>query len=68
MADKSSIIVESTNHVTGKKQQLTLTNINPQASSGNLATWGQMTAALTKDAYSKTTRIDKTECDTPSRR
>jgi len=61
--DKTSIIVESTNHVSGKNQQLTIQNVNPQASRGHLATWGRMTAALTKDSYGKTVRIDRIECD-----
>lgn len=64
MADKSSIIIGYTDHSSGKAQQKTITDINPQASSAKLATWGEMTAALTKDNYAKTTRIDKTECDT----
>lgn len=65
MADQSNIIINYTDHVSGKAQQKTITNINPTASSADLATWGAMTAALTKDTYSKTTRIDRTECDTP---
>lgn len=65
--DKTSIIVESTNHVSGKNQQLTIQNVNPQASRGHLATWGQMTAALTKDSYGKTVRIDRIECDNDPR-
>ena len=65
MADQSNIIINYTDHVSGKAQQKTITNINPAASSADLATWGAMTAALTKDTYSKTTRIDRTECDTP---
>ena len=65
MADKSNIIITMNDHISGKAQQKTITDINPAAASSKLATWGQMTAALSKDSYVKTTRIDKTECDTP---
>ena len=63
MADKSNLIITMNDHESGKAQQKTITDINPQASSSKLATWGQMTAALSKDGYVKTTRIDRTECD-----
>lgn len=63
MADKSNLIITMNDYESGKEQQKTITDINPQASSSKLATWGQMTAALSKDSYVKTTRIDRTECD-----
>lgn len=68
MADKSSIIIGYTDHSSGKAQQKTITDINPQASNAKLATWGEMTAALTKDNYVKTTRIDRRECDNANTR
>lgn len=66
MADKSNLIITMTDYESGKEQQKTITDINPTASSSKLATWGQMTAALSKDGYVKTTRIDRTECDNPT--
>lgn len=68
MANKSSIIIGYTDHSSGKAQQKTITDINPQASNAKLATWGEMTAALTKDNYVKTTRIDRRECDNANTR
>lgn len=67
MADKSNLVITMTDYESGKEQQKTITDINPTASSSKLATWGQMTAALSKDGYVKTTRIDRTECDNDTR-
>ena len=63
MANQSNVIINYTDHLSGNVQQKTITDINPQASNSKLATWGQMTLGLTKDAYNKTTRIDKIDCD-----
>ena len=68
MAKQSNVIVNYTDHLSGKTQQKTITDINPQASNAKLATWGQMTLGLTKDNYGKTTRIDKIDCDNVNQR
>lgn len=63
MANKSSLVITATDAVTGKAQQKTVTDINPQASSTHLKTWAQMTASLTRDGYIKSKRVDVRELD-----
>ena len=59
----TSIIIETQDYLTDKVQQKTIDHVNPDASSANLVTFAQKTAALSKDSYLKTTRIDKIDCD-----
>ena len=62
MADTKIIVTssDSNNSITQK----TIPNINPDASSTALKTFGQKLTALTDNTYVKTDRIDKTNCDT----
>ena len=60
----TSLVITTKDHLTDETQTKTITNINPQAASSDLRTFAQMTAALSKDAFVKATRIDKTELDT----
>lgn len=60
----TSLVITTKDHLTDETQTKTITNINPQAASADLKTFAQMTAALSKDAFVKATRIDKTELDT----
>ena len=60
---KTSIIINSTDAL-GKSSQKTFTDVNPNASNDQLATFGQMLAAVSSNTYNGTTRIDKTDCDT----
>ena len=59
----TSITINTTDYKTGNVQQKTITDLNPNADSTKLATWAQMTAALSKDAYAKTVRTEKTDVD-----
>ena len=61
MADTKIIVTssDSNNSITQK----TIPNINPDASSTALKTFGQKLTALTDNTYVKTDRIDKTNCD-----
>lgn len=63
---KTSIIINSTD-TAGKAAQKTFTDVNPNASNAQLATLGQMLAAVSTNTYNGTTRIDKTDCDTESK-
>ena len=42
----------------------TVSYINPEAEAADLVDFAEAYVGLTKDNYSKTTRIDKTDCDT----
>ena len=57
----TSLVITTKDHLTDETQTKTITNINPQAANSDLKTFAQMTAALSKDAFVKATRIDKTE-------
>lgn len=59
----TSIIVTTADYLSGNLQQTSLTYVNPNADNSKLKTFAQMTAALSKDSYVKTTRVDKTELD-----
>ena len=61
MAD-SNIVITSTSPQ-GKVLQKTLTDINPDATNAQLATFGTMLNALTDNTYGKTTKITKVHCD-----
>lgn len=59
----TSLVISSADYLTGKIQQTTITGVNPNAANADIATFAQMTAALSKDSYVKATRVDKTELD-----
>ena len=59
---KTSIIINSTSNQ-GKSLQKTLTDVNPEATNEELATFGQRLTAITTNVYGNTTRIDKINCD-----
>lgn len=61
MADKSNLIITTTDYLTGNTQQKTITDINPLADNNHLKTFAQMTAGLSKDSYTKSKRVDVTE-------
>ena len=61
---KTSAIITATEHGTGKTLQKTLTNVNPDATSAQLATLGHMLNGLTTNVYVSTDRVDKYNCDT----
>lgn len=63
---KTSIIINSTD-TAGKSAQKTFTDVNPDATNDQLATLGQMLAAVSSNTYQGTTRIDKTDCDTETK-
>jgi len=63
MADKTSLIITATAAATGKTQQKTVTDINPNAQDQHLLTFAQMTNALTEDTYKNSKRVDVTELD-----
>ena len=64
MAD-SNIVITSTSPQ-GKVLQKTLTDINPDATNAQLATFGTMLNALTDNQYGKTVKITKVHCDVES--
>ena len=59
----TSLIINTEDYLTGSPQQMTITDINPNATNANLKTFAQMTAALSKDTYVKAARVDKEELD-----
>ena len=59
----TSLIIQTEDYLTGSPQQMTITDINPNATNANLKTFAQMTAALSKDTYVKAARVDKEELD-----
>ncbi|MBQ3444252.1 MAG: hypothetical protein IJG33_13515 [Selenomonadaceae bacterium] len=61
----TSLIIQTEDHITGSAQQMTVTDINPNATNANLLTFAQMTAGLSKDTYVKSARVDKVELDNP---
>ena len=61
MAD-SNIVITSTSPQ-GKVLQKTLTDINPDATNAQLATFGTMLNALTDNQYGRTVKITKVHCD-----
>ena len=65
---ESSVILNLTDNQSGKPVQKNIPYINPEASADKLKTFGQMTAALTKDTYVGTTRVDKIDLDTATTR
>lgn len=62
MATKTSLTIETLRGEITK--QKAVTDINPDASVQELLDFSEAFVALTNDTYVKTTRIDKTECDT----
>lgn len=48
----------------GVKKQKAISYINPNATNQELVAFGEQYVELTKSTYEKTTRIDRTECDT----
>ena len=63
---KTSAIITSTDPTTGKTLQKTLTDINPDASNAQIATFGGMLNAITGNGYVNTFRVDKVNCDLES--
>ncbi len=59
---KESVIITATK--SGKTIQKSLTDMNPEATNAQLATFGTMLNALTTNTYQKTDRITKVNCDT----
>ena len=59
----TSLIIQTEDHITGSAQQMTVTDINPNATNADLLTFAQMTAGLSKDTYVKSARVDKVELD-----
>ena len=59
---KENIIITATK--SGKTIQKSLTDVNPEATNAQLATFGTMLNALTTNTYQKTDRITKVNCDT----
>lgn len=59
----TSLIIQTEDHITGSAQQMTVTDINPNATNADLLTFAQMTAGLSKDTYVKSARVDKSELD-----
>ena len=59
---KENIIITATK--SGKTIQKSLTDMNPEATNAQLATFGTMLNALTTNTYQKTDRITKVNCDT----
>lgn len=57
----TELVISRTDYATGKSQQSTITNINPNVANSTLKTFAQMTAALSKDSFAKATRVVKTE-------
>ena len=62
----SSLSIKSTD-TSNKVCQKSVTNINPNASAENLATFGQMVNALSDHTYIESNLIDKTNVDTEER-
>lgn len=62
MATKTSLTIETLRGEITK--QKAVTDINPDASVQELLDFSEAFVALTNDTYVKTTRIDKTDCDT----
>ncbi|MBD3878232.1 MAG: hypothetical protein SR1Q5_00900 [Quinella sp. 1Q5] len=60
---KTSLIVTTNNYLSDNVQQLTITDVNPNAVANDLKTFAQMTANLSKDSYVKTERIEKSDLD-----
>ncbi|MBR6711968.1 MAG: hypothetical protein IKI76_03125 [Selenomonadaceae bacterium] len=58
----TSLIVTTADYQTGKTQQTTFTGVNPAATAAELQTFGEMTAALSKDTFVKATRVEQTNC------
>lgn len=58
----TSLIVTTADYQTGKTQQTTFTGVNPAATAAELQTFGEMTAALSKDTFVKATRVEQTDC------
>lgn len=59
---KTSLILTTTD-ILGRKQQQSITDVNPNADTTALKTFAQMCNALTTDTYVSTDRIDKINCD-----
>ena len=58
----TSLIVTTADYQTGKTQQTTFTGVNPAATAAELQTFGEMTAALSKDTFVKATRVEQVDC------
>ena len=58
----TSLIVTTADYQTGKTQQTTFTGVNPAATAAELQTFGEMTAALSKDTFVKATRVEQIDC------
>jgi len=63
MADSKSLIITADDALTGRTQQLTITDINPNAQDQHLLTFAQMTNALSKDTYKEATLIIRHELE-----
>lgn len=60
---KTSLILTTTD-ILGRKQQKSITDVNPNADTAALKTFAQMCNNLTTNTYVSTDRIDKINCDT----
>ena len=59
----TSLVIYSADYLTGKAQQTTITGVNPNAANSDIATFAQMTAALSKDTFVKAERVDRANLD-----
>lgn len=59
----TSLVIYSADYLTGKAQQMTITGVNPNAANSDIATFAQMTAALSKDTYVSVERVDRANLD-----